>query len=114
MVKELSNGTYAFVAYDPLTTCTSLPLEATVRGGVPHETIVSPLEYCQGADGVRIELSAQTYGIAYSLKNLADGSVVDKDPENKVFSKMIPAGRYELYRERVGLWGGAGLPIPLR
>ncbi|MBD9177723.1 MAG: hypothetical protein EGP82_00855, partial [Odoribacter splanchnicus] len=106
IVEKLGNGTYAFVAYDPITTCTSLPLETTVRGGVPDESIVSPLEYCQGADGVRIELSAQTYGIAYSLKNLEDGSVVDRDPENKVFSKMLPAGRYELYRERVGLWGG--------
>lgn len=106
LLEKLSNGTYAFVAYDPVTTCTSLPLEATIRGGVPRETIVSPLEYCQGTEGVRIELSAQTYGISYSIRNLADGSVVDRDPENKVFNKMIPAGRYELYRERVGLWGG--------
>ena len=101
IVEKLGNGTYAFVAYDPLTTCTSLPLETTVRGGVPDESIVSPLEYCQGADGVRIELSAQTYGIAYSRKIKYSVKCCRLDATNFT-------GNVSAYGEDVGL------PIPLR
>lgn len=106
LIGHLNNGTYEWVAVDPVTKCSSLPLEAVVRGGIPADSIVSRLEYCQGSDGVKIVLSGQTYGISYSLKNRVDGSLVDRDPESKIFNKRLLAGHYEFYRERVGLWGG--------
>ena len=106
LIRNVSNGEYALVAYDPLTTCTSEPLTATVRNSVPQDSIVGQLEYCQNEKGVQVHISGQTYGVLYTLKNADTGVPVDSMTSATVFNKTVPAGRYVFKSERVGLWGG--------
>lgn len=106
LIRNVSNGEYGLVAYDPLTTCTSAPLAATVRNSVPQDSIVGQLEYCQNEAGVQVHISGQTYGVLYTLKNADTGAPVDSMTSATVFNKTVPAGRYVFKSERVGLWGG--------
>lgn len=106
LIRGVDYGTYSLRAYDPLTTCTSQPLKAIVRIGVPQDSIVSDLVYCEGGEGVKIRLSGQTYGVLYKLLNAADGSEVEHMSSSTTFNRYLSGGKYVYYRERTGLWGG--------
>lgn len=106
LIRNVESGEYSLVAYDPLTTCTSLPQETTVRVGVPQDSVISRLEYCPDKNGVKIQISGQTYGVLYTLLDAATGAGIDSLASATVFNKTLPAGRYVFKSERVGLWGG--------
>lgn len=106
LIRNVEAGEFRLTAYDPLTTCTSLPQEETVRIGVPQDSVISRLEYCPDKAGVKIQISSQTYGVLYTLQDAVTGAGIDSLTSATVFNRTLPAGRYVFKSERIGLWGG--------
>lgn len=109
VVRNLSTGSYTYRIYDTKTECYSLPLDTVIRRAVSADSIVSKLAYCEGGEGVTINLSGQTFGVNYTLKRAATGEEIETMTAATAFRSVLPEGEYVYYRERVGLWGGCWL-----
>jgi hypothetical protein len=109
LLQNLTYGAFTLTATDPVTTCVSLPLEVTLRRGVPADSIISRLQYCVGALGVQIQLSGQNFGVTYSLCNAA-GEPLGAEYTIQNTTSFVPylkAGTYIFRKERLGgLWSG--------
>ncbi len=109
LVRNLTYGAFTLTATDPVTTCVSLPLGVTLRRGVPADSIISRLQYCVGTPGVQIQLSGQTFGVTYSLRD-AEGNPLGAEYTIQNTTSFIPylkAGTYIFRKERLGgLWSG--------
>lgn len=106
LLNHLDNGTYSYQIRDVKSGCFSEALATTIRRAVPADSISSPMAYCEGQDGVDIELSAKTFGVSYLLKQ-PDGTVLDSiGSVYESFQTTLTEGQYVFYKERFGLWGG--------
>lgn len=108
VIGHLNTGSYTYRMQDTRTGCYSLPLDRVIRRAVPADSIISLLTYCDGNEGVTINLSGQTFGVDYTLKHTT-GEVIEKMTSSTAFRSVLAAGRYVYYRERTGLWGGCWL-----
>ncbi|MEG2792140.1 MAG: hypothetical protein RSA98_11230, partial [Odoribacter sp.] len=114
-------GEYVLTVTNTQTQCELEPIRKTVRRALPSDSVLMPLVYCAGGEGVNIPLSGSSYNVQYSMLSIAEAALETFKAPVKVFTRKYTNGQYVFKKENLGLNGGCisldtitveELPIP--
>jgi len=64
---DLLVGVYSVQVVDAKNGCESEIVKDTIREGVPNDTLIPPFAYCDGENGVKLQLSGVHMGVTYKI-----------------------------------------------
>lgn len=110
---DMQAGEYALTVTNRVTGCVLDPIYRTVRRALPVDSVILPLAYCDGGDGVRIQLSGSTYNVLYTLLDETNRELESIRYPARAFTQTYPAGKYIFKKENQGLNGGCVSYTPI-
>lgn len=106
LLKDRSAGEYCLTVQNLTNSCVIDPICKNVRRALPADSILLPLNYCAGNDGMKLKLSGSTYNVRYSMLQLDETLIETVNYPVKAFVNNYAEGRYLLKKENLGLNGG--------
>ncbi|MDR0982366.1 MAG: immunoglobulin domain-containing protein [Culturomica sp.] len=95
LFENLAWGEYCLSAVEEGSNCPSLDTCITLKAIAPTDTLINSMVYCEEEEGVRLKLSAFTYGGVYSVYDTA-GNLVVKNTSSATFAGTYEEGIYIL------------------
>ena len=106
LLENMAAGEYCLTVQNLVNSCVLEPICKHVRRALPVDSIVKPLNYCEGDAGIQLKLSGSTYNVRYSMLQLDEDLIETINYPVKVFVNNYSEGRYLLKKENLGLNGG--------
>lgn len=112
---EMIAGEYSLLVTDRTSEaqCSMDKIYKTVRKPVPADSLVQPLMYCDGEEGLILKLSASTYQVSYQLLTARGEELETINFPMKNFVLPHQEGSYLFRKEVIGLNGGCSTTQPV-